>query len=252
MKGADMRGVGSLAWVGMKLFVREPLGAFFTLIFPVILLLIFGVVFGNQSSGASGDVGFVDAATPGYVALVIATSGLLSLGINVARSRELGILRRFRVTPLRPSAVLVAEIAALFVVTTIGVGMLLVTGKALFGLHCAGGPAPLAAAFVVSCATVFALGMALASVVASARSAQAVGMTVFYPMIFLSGAAIPRALLPAGVQRAAAVLPLTHVVTLLQAAWNGDALTADPWTIVALGLTTSVASTVAVWSFRWE
>ena len=109
-----------------------------------------------------------------------------------------------------------------------------------------------AAAFVVSCATVFALGMALASVVASARSAQAVGMTVFYPMIFLSGAAIPRALLPAGVQRAAAVLPLTHVVTLLQAAWNGDALTADPWTIVALGLTTSVASTVAVWSFRWE
>ena len=56
----------------------------------------------------------------------------------------------------------------------------------------------------------------------------------------------------AEIAEAAAVLPLTHVVTLLQAAWNGDALTAGPWTIVALGLTTSVASTVAVWSFRWE
>src|SRR5690348_1022997 len=91
-EGADMRGVGTLAWVEMKLFVREPLGAFFTLIFPVLLLLIFGAVFGNRASGTIGDVGFVDAATPGYVALVIATSGLLSLAINVARARELGVL----------------------------------------------------------------------------------------------------------------------------------------------------------------
>jgi ABC-2 type transport system permease protein len=247
-----MRGVGTLAWVELKLFVREPLGAFFTVIFPVILLLIFGAVFGNHASGAAGDVGFVDASTPGYVALVIATSGLLSLGINVARYREQGILRRLRATPLRPSAVFVAQIAALFVVTTIGVGMLLATGKALFGLHCAGTPGPLAAAFVLSCATMFALGMALASVVASARAAQAVGMAVFYPMIFLSGAAIPRELLPEGIQRAAVVLPLTHVVTLLQGAWSGHSWTAQPWTIAALGLTTTMASAAAVRSFRWE
>jgi len=247
-----MRGVGKLTWVEMKLFVREPLGAFFTLIFPVVLLLIFGAVFGNHTSGAAGDVGFVDAATPGYVALVIATSGLLSLGINVARYREQGILRRLRVTPLRPGAVLAAQVAALFVVTTIGVGMLLATGRALFGLHCAGTPGPLAAAFAISCATMFALGMALASVAASARAAQAVGMAIFYPMIFLSGAALPRELLPDGIRRAAVVLPLTHVVTLLQAAWSGTPWTTQLSTIAVLGLTTVTASAVAVWSFRWE
>jgi ABC-2 type transport system permease protein len=247
-----MRGVGSLAWIELKLFIREPLGAFFTLIFPVVLLLVFGAVFGNASTTATGEPGFVDAATPGYVALVIATSGLLSLAINVARYRELGILRRLRVTPLRPSAVLIAQMTALFVVTTIGIAMLLATGTAVFGLRCTGGAGPLAAAFALSCATMFALGMALASVVASARAAQAVGMAIFYPMIFLSGAAIPRELLPDHIQRAAVILPLTHVVTLLRAAWNRDAWTSQLWTIAVLAFTTVIACAVAARSFRWE
>ena len=208
---------------------------------------------GCADMASSGDLaGFVDASTPGYVALVIATSGLLSLGINVARYRERGVLRQLRVTPLRPGAVLVAQVAALLVATTAGVAMLLVVGKILFALRCAGRPGPLVAAFLLSCATMFTLGMALASAAATTRAAQAVGMAVFYPMIFLSGAAIPRELLPDAIQRAAVLLPLTHVVSLLHAAWTGEPLVAQLGTVAILALTTFAASAIAVRTFRWE
>ena len=92
----------------------------------------------------------------------------------------------------------------------------------------------------------------MAGLATTARVGLTLSNVIFYPMIFLSGAAIPRELLPDGIRRAAVVLPLTHVVTLLQAAWSGTPWTAQLWTLAVLALTTVTASAVAVWSFRWE
>ena len=59
-----MRGLMKLSWVEMKLFLREPVGAFFTLAFPALLLLLFGAIFGNAPAPEYGGFGFVDAAVP--------------------------------------------------------------------------------------------------------------------------------------------------------------------------------------------
>jgi ABC-2 type transport system permease protein len=77
-------------------------------------------------------------------------------------------------------------------------------------------------------------------------------MTIFYPMIFLSGAALPRDLLPESVRQAAVVLPLTQVVSLLQSLWMGDGWSAHVADTVVLALWACVATIVAVRSFRWE
>lgn len=61
----------------------------------------------------------------------------------------------------------------------------------------------------------FAAGCALAAVAPSARAAQTIGMAIFFPMLFLSGAAMPRALMPEHIQRISDFLPLTYVTTLL-------------------------------------
>ncbi|MBI3768538.1 MAG: ABC transporter permease [Deltaproteobacteria bacterium] len=247
-----MRGIAKLTWVEAKLFCREPLAAFFTLVFPVILLLVFGSIFGNAPVPDYEGFGFVDASIPGYAALIIATSGLLSLSTAVAGYREQGVLRRLHVTPLHPGAVLLAQIVVMFAMTTIGMGLLVAIGRAIFALKCPGSVPLICVGFVFSCLCFFALGIALASAVSSVRTAQAVGMAVFYPMIFLSGAAIPRELLPDGVQRAAAVLPLTHVVTLLRALWIGEAWTAHLGVIGLLTAVAAASSAIAVRSFRWE
>ena len=247
-----MTGLVKLSWVEMKLFLREPLATFFTLAFPVLLLLLFGSIFGNVPAAESDGFGFVDMAVPAYAALVIATSALLALSTTLASYRERGVLHRLQATPLHPVTLLAAEVIVHFVMTTLGIALLVAIGRIVFGLRCAGSVPVLLVVFTFCCATFFAIGFVLASVAPTVRSAQAIGMAIFYPMIFLSGAALPRGLLPDGVQRVAMVLPLTHVVTLLQSVWMGERWSAHLGETGLLVGFAAAAVAFSVRAFRWQ
>jgi len=247
-----MAGLVKLSLVEMKLFLREPLAAFFTLAFPVLLLLLFGSIFGNAPAPEYRGFGFVDASVPAYIALVIATGALLALATTLASYRERGVLRRLQATPLHPLAILGAQVVVLFAMTTTGTVLLVVVGRTVFGLRCAGSFVAIGAAYVLCNTALFALGFVLASVVPSARSAQAVGMAIFYPMVFLSGAALPRDLLPDTIQRAALMLPLTHAVTLLQSSWMGEGWSTHLDAVGVLVATAAGGIALAARIFRWE
>ena len=89
-----MRGLYKLSVVEMKLFLREPMAAFFTLVFPLMMLFLFGSIYGNKPSPFFGGFGSVDISVPAYTAMIIATSGLMGITIVLATYREQGILRR--------------------------------------------------------------------------------------------------------------------------------------------------------------
>ncbi|MCR4439014.1 MAG: ABC transporter permease [bacterium] len=247
-----MRGFWKLTWTELKLFLREPTAAFFTLAFPVLMLFLFGSIYGNKSTPFFGGYGSVDVSVPGYAAMIIATSGLLSLTIFLAAYCEYGILRPLQATPLRPQAILGAEVVVVFLMTTLGMILLLVAAKSVYGLRFAGNAVSVAGAYLLSCASFFALGFVVAGLLPTTRTAQVVAMVLFYPMIFLSGATLPREILPESVRRVAQVLPLTHVVSLLRGLWIGE-----PWArhfnevgILAIIFLTGVA--VSAKTFRWE
>ncbi len=247
-----LRGLAKLTRVQMKLFLREFFAVFFTLAFPLIMLFLFGGIYGNKPSPFFGGYGSVDVLTPAYIAMLIGTSGLLTLTISVSSYREMGILRRYKATPLRPQTVLIAELLVIFLMLILGVVLLLVCARLVFHLRFGGNLLSIAAAFVLSSLSFFCLGFVLASLLPTARAAQAVAMVLFYPMLFLSGAAIPREVLPATVRKVAQLLPMTHVVNLLRGLWIGD-----PWgkhltEVIVLALVAAVGLAVAVKTFRWE
>jgi len=247
-----MSGLAKLTWVEFKLFLREPMAAFFTLAFPLMMLFLFGSIYGNVPSSFFGGFGSVDISVPGYTSMIIATTGLMSLSISMASYREQGILRRLHATPLRPQAILGAQLLVLFLMTTIGMFLLIVSGKAAYGLRFAGDPLNMGLTYVLCSMSFFALGFVLAAVLPTTRSAQTVGMVLFYPMIFLSGATIPREIIPETVRTYAQILPLTHVVNLLRGLWTGD-----PWSShftevgVLLGLL-AAGVIISAKTFRWE
>ena len=234
----------------VKLFLREPMAVFFTLVFPLMMLFLFGSIFGNEPDPTLGGRGSVDVSVPGYMAVIIGTAGLVGLPINLASYRAQGVLRRLRATPVRPGVVLVAQLAVSLLFATVGSLLLVVAGRLFFGLHLPSATAPVVVTFLVSAGSIFALGFVLASVLPNARTAQAVGMTVLFPMMFLSGAALPRALLSERIQDVAQALPLTHVVSLLDQAWAGAG-----WNVSALMVLAGVLVAGVVISsryFRWE
>lgn len=101
-----MRGFRKLAFVEFKLFMREPEAFFFTLFMPLIMLFVFGSIYGNEPTEFFGGRGSVDFSVPAYIGLVIAVMGMMFIPNAVATYREKGILRRLRTTPIHPQTTL--------------------------------------------------------------------------------------------------------------------------------------------------
>lgn len=247
-----MKGLWKLTWTEIKLFLRDPIAAFFTLIFPLMMLFLFGSIYGNKPSPLLGGYGSVDVSVPAYTAMIIATSGIVGLPISLASYRERGILRRFRATPLHPLAVLIAEVIVIFIATLLGMALLIIAGKLFYDLHFFGNPINVLAAFILSSLSFSAIGFILASIIPSARTTQIVSMVILYPMLFLSGAGIPRQLLPKIIQKYSQVLPLTHVVTLLQGLWFGESWREHLMEVRILIAILIIGIILSSRIFRWE
>jgi ABC-2 type transport system permease protein len=247
-----MRGFWKLTLVELKLMLREPFAAFFTLVFPMMMLFLFGSIYGNTPSSFFGGLGFVDAMVPAYTAMIIATSGMMSLTISMASNREQGILRRYNATPLRPQAVLGAQVIMIFLMTLIGMAFLIVAGTLVYHLRISGNPASMIGGFLLGCLSFFGLGFVLAGLLPTARSAQLVAMALYYPMIFLSGSTIPREVLPPSVQNVAKFLPLTWVVNLLRGLWKGDAWGPHLSDVLCLGAVFVVGVAISAKTFKWD
>jgi ABC-2 type transport system permease protein len=237
-----------------KLYLREPVAFFFTLAYPALLLLLFGFIFGNQPDPEFWGLNFgtVDASVPAYTGIIIGTVALMGIPIDTAASRETGVLRRYRATPLHPAAYLIASVLVYLGIALLGMAILVAVGKLVFGLRIAGSWVNVLAAFILSAGSFFSLGYLLASLVPTARAAQALGMVIFFPMMFLSGAGMPLQLLPEVLRQASDYLPLSYVVRLIQGLWFGETWS-SLWlpTLVLAGMML-LGSVLAARFFRWE
>jgi ABC-2 type transport system permease protein len=146
-----MRGLWKLTWTEIKLFLREPYSTFFTLAFPLMLLFLFGSIYGNKPTPFFNGHGSVDVLLPCYAALLIGSSGLISMTIYMAVYRERGVLRRLHATPLRPQTVLGAQVLVVFLMCTLGLALLIAAAKIVYGLRFMGNGFSVLGAYVLSC-----------------------------------------------------------------------------------------------------
>jgi ABC-2 type transport system permease protein len=246
------RGLVPMTVVQVRLYLREPMAAFFTIAFAPLLLVLFGLIYGNEPNDLFGGRGSMDVTVPAYVGLVIVTVALIGIPIQTATSRELGILRRYRVTPLRPLTFLVADVTTYYLMTLVGTMLLIALGAVAFGVRLEGSVIDVLAGFTLSALSFFALGYLLASLAPSARVAQTVGMVLAYPMMFLSGASLPLEALPPGLRLVADFIPLTYVVKLMRGLWVGEPWSSLTFEVAVLSVMLVVATAISVRVFRWQ
>jgi ABC-2 type transport system permease protein len=247
-----MKSLLKMTWMETKLFLREPIGAFFTLVFPLMMLFLFGSIYGNEPSQYFNGYGSMDVSVPAYTAMIIGTSGLMSITITMAAYRENGILRRLRATPISPLVVLAAQVIVVFAMTSLGMVLLIVAGKLVYHVRFEGNALSVLAGFVLSSLSFFGLGFILAGIMPTARTAQVVGMVLLYPMLFLSGAGFPRELLPEAIKKVSTFLPLTYVVNLLRGLWIGEAWSNHLLNVGVLTGMLIIGVIISAITFRWE
>lgn len=247
-----MRGLGKLILVQMKLYLREPIATFFTIFYAPLMLILFGAIYGNKPTPMFGGRGTMDVSVPAYIGLIIATVALIGLPVSTAAARESGVLRRFRATPLHPLAYIISDILSYLLMTLVGVLLLSLTGRLAFHVRFEGNILSVLAGFLLGTLAFFALGYLVAGLAPTARLAQTVGMVLAFPMMFLSGAAMPLEVMPAGVRAFSRYIPLTHVVSLMKGLWFGESWGKHLTEVAVLVGCLLVGSAVAARLFRWE
>lgn len=245
-----MRTVGKLAWVELKLFAREPLTVVFALALPVVLLLVLGSVFGTTpDEDVYRGISPLAYYVPAYVALVIASVTIISLPTQLAGNRERGVLKRFHASGVGAGAVLVSQVAVALVLAAVSSVVLVAVAVPVYDFPAPASPGLLAVAFLLCSVSFAALGVLVGAVLPTARAAQAVGILVWFLLLFLGGAGPPREVLNTALQWIQDATPLWHAVRVMQDAWLGlDA--GVSWGVVG-GLLVAAAA-LAVTLFRWE
>jgi ABC-2 type transport system permease protein len=247
-----MKSLKMLTIADIRLFLREPAGAFFALAFPSLLVLLFGSMYGNQPVAMFGGYGTMDISMPGYTALILATVGLMNIPITTASYRETGVLRRLKMTPLKPLTYILSDLSTNLLATIVGMLGVVLLGWLIHHVRFEGQVWAVALALVYCFLPMAAIGYLIACLAPSARAAQIIGLVILYPMIFLSGAGMPLEILPEGIRKVSNFLPLTYVVKLLRGAWFGVPLEQLWPSILVIGVATVVFGLLAARLFKWE
>ncbi|PYP40525.1 MAG: ABC transporter permease, partial [Gemmatimonadetes bacterium] len=216
-----MRGLLKLTWLEIRIFVREPLGFVAAVGVPLAIFLVLGRSMSPGAGHSARTTQFLAQDLPLFVSIFISINAALSLIAVISIYREGGILKRLRATPLRPAVILGAHVLVKLVFTGISLLLVVLAGRRFYPVtlhvHFAG----FALAVVVTTVAILCMGFIVASMVGTARFAQLIGSTIFYPMLAISGMFVPLSSMPRPLALLGNVLPMSHAVALLRGAWVG-------------------------------
>lgn len=255
LRRSDLRLLGVWIRAGLRALVRTPRAAFFTFIFPAVLLVF---VDGTSSGTVTGAGGRVDAAqyfTPSLAVFGLSFACYTSLIFAIPRARERGILKRVRGTPVQPSVYLASLIAVGLLSGVGSVAILVALGAAEFGVQLY--PALLPAALVTLLAgglCLCALGLAVSSFVSNAETAPVVANITLLPLAFISGVFAPLHDAPQTLKTIAGLFPLRHLVDAFSVAFSPHTTGGGfrPGDLAVLIAWAAAGAVVAVRRFRWE
>lgn len=237
----------------LVLFTRDPQLVFWTLLFPVVMLVLFGEIFIRKAPpGVFNGANYIDGLVPGLIGISIGSVAIFTIGIETAEAREKGILRRFKVTPLPSLALFASTLMTASVLVFFQCAELIAVGRFRYDLHISVNPIVATGAMIFAALSGLALGYVLASVAPSGRAANAIGMVLMMPQIGLSGALFPLSTMSDSLQTVSKFLPLTYINGFLQDAFAGHAFRDLSTNLLVLLAFLVSGLIVSIKAFRWE
>jgi ABC-2 type transport system permease protein len=239
-----------------RAFWRNPAAAFFTVVLPLLFLVLFNAIFGGDEVDIEG--GRADISVfyvPGIAALSVISACYTNLGMMVTIARDQGVLKRVRGTPLPPWAYMFGRITQAIVLSYILVSIVLVAGEVFYDVDVPTDTLPaLILTVFVGAAAFSALGLAVTAFIPNADAAPAVVNGTILPLLFISDVFIPLQDPPAWLDTLGDLFPVKHFSEALQSTLN-------PYT-TGSGLDMTDLAVVAIWGifgalvalryFSWE
>jgi ABC-2 type transport system permease protein len=218
---SDVPLVARQVWFEQLSFWLNPIGALMTIAFSVIFLILLGATAGTSTVSAYGHIKLIDYYVAGFCAYGVMAACYTILALSLVTRREVGLLKRLRLSPLPTWMAMSAVLINAMIVAALGVILLLVVGRLGYGVH---GPAhwlPFIVTLVVGMLCFSALGVGVSTLVPNADSAGPIVSLSFFILLALSGLWFPIA--PnSGLAKFADYFPIRHLIDALVGSFTGQ------------------------------
>ena len=262
-EGRPWPSTASLIWGQIRyqnhIFWRTPISAFFTLVLPVMFLVLFNLIFSGDRSieipGLPGPVSTAQFYAPSLAVFAAASATYTNLGINISIRRDEGVLKRVRGTPLPPWIYMAGAVGSSVWLASIATLVMMGLGVVAYDLDVAASNLPAAAvSLLVGVACFATLGLALAALAPSGTAAPAIANATLLPLAFISNIFVPLEDPPKWLETLGNVFPLRRFANAFSSPFNpfaegGGWQISDLAVLVVWGV---IGLSVALKFFRWE
>jgi ABC-2 type transport system permease protein len=239
-----MRGALRQCVVSMRLYFRNPLAMTYGYLFPTLFLAAYWSLYRFDRVPLVRHMGELLTVT-------ILGGACFGLPTTLVSEREKGVWRRYRLMPVPVGSLVASTIAARYVLV-VTAGLLQLGLAMLIGMPQPQHPFGLWVAFTVVAFAFLGCGLAIAMMADTVPAVQALGQTIFLPMLIIGGIAVPIASLPEWAQHASAFFPGRYAVEVLQACVTGEGVSSRLFGVVALLVVGIAACTAGAMMFRWD
>jgi len=251
---SDVRLVGRQVRYEQLSFWLNPVGAVFTVGFSLVFLVLLGISAGNHRIGGSyGNIRLVQYYVPGFAAYGVMAACFNILAITLVNRREMGLLKRLRLSPLPTWALLSAIVLSSMVIATVEVVILLAVGRLGFSVHFPDNVGAFVIAIVVGMVCFSALGVAMSTLIPNQDAAGPVISIIFFVLLFLSGLWFP--LTPGSVlDQVSSYFPVHHFISAVFAPFD-TRKRASPWAwhdLLIVAIWGVVGAFVAMRRWKWS
>jgi ABC-2 type transport system permease protein len=248
----DIKMVGRQVRYEQLSFWLNPIGAAFTVGFSVVFLVLLGATAGNGHIPDSS-VRLVQYYVPGFAAYGVMAACFNILAITLVNRREMGLLKRLRLSPLPTWALLTAIVLSSMVIAAVEVVILLLVGRVGFSVHFPDNVGAFVVAIVVGMLSFSALGVAMSTLVPNQDAAGPIVSIIFFVLLFLSGLWFPLKA-GSGLAKFSSYFPVHHFIDAVFAPFNTQK-GASPWAwhdLLVIALWGVGGAIVAVRRWQWS
>jgi ABC-2 type transport system permease protein len=233
-----------------RMLCRTPAVLFWAIAFPLIGLVVLGLVPGaDHPQKQFGGASVLQTYLPIVIAFTVVMTAVNFLPVSLVMYRERGVLRRMSTTPVRPGTLLGAQVIVNVSVELAVTALAVVIAVVAFGFTVRG-PLTFAVAYVMVTAAMSALGLLVAAVCSTTKAAAAAGSLLFFVLMFFGGLWWPRPEMPAVLRHVSDATPMGAGVQALQDGLAGH--WAHPLYLAVLAGYVIVCGALATRLFRWE
>lgn len=170
----------------------------------------------------------------------------------VSDYRSRGILKRYKVTPIQPSMILLVQVTIYTLYAVCSLLLLYLTAILFFDFRFRGSMAAFLGGYLLTIVSMFSIGMTTGGIAPNTKAAGMIASILYFPMLIFSGATLPYEVMPAKRQKIADILPLTQGIKLLKSASLGLPAENMLVPLIVMFVISVICIAVSIKCFKWE